>query len=307
MNPRIAYVALAAADPSACCDFLGQQLGLSCTPLPAGNDHIPVYAAGESALAVFPLGHPLIDGEARAGIHHLAIGVDDPAAIAGELAAAGLGPIERCALPALGGEAQFALDRSATCDVRIRLTAMPDLSRARSTFVERIDHIGVASRDNGQAEQVFRESLGLTYESRQTDMEVALAMESFTSDKYGVVYHTRAAQPIGGLRVSFLSIGDCELEFLQDFDPRYGVHVERGAPGNTRQDQSAIARFIASRGAGLHHIALNTTDIDATLAHLHRQGLALIDQIGRPGSRRARIGFAQPTATGGILFHFCER
>ena len=81
----------------------------------------------------------------------------------------------------------------------------------------------------------------------------------------------------------------------------------RGAPGNTRGDKGAIARYIERRGPGLHHLALKTPDIDATLARLYGAGHRMIDHTGRPGSRRARIGFIHPASLGGLLLHFVER
>ena len=158
---------------------------------------------------------------------------------------------------------------------------------------------------------VFTDRLGCPVESTQTDFEISQAIESFTSDKYGVVYHSRPPEPIGGLRVSFLTVGDCELELLQPFDPRRTDRrtegPERGVPGNTRGDKGAIARHIERRGPGLHHLALKTPDIDATLARLSGGGHRVIDRVGRPGSRRARIGFVHPATLGGLLLHFVER
>jgi methylmalonyl-CoA epimerase len=82
---------------------------------------------------------------------------------------------------------------------------------------------------------------------------------------------------------------------------------EHGAAGTTRQDQGAITRFVATHGAGLHHVALKTPDIDAALAALERAGTRMIDRVGRPGSRRARIGFVHPASFGGVLFHMVQR
>jgi methylmalonyl-CoA epimerase len=174
-------------------------------------------------------------------------------------------------------------------------------------IIERIDHIGVASVDNNQVVDVFSKRLGYSIESTQTDMEVRIAVESFTSDKYGVVYHSRPPEPVGGMRVTFITVGDCELEFLQDLDPQQAGRVDHAQPGNTKQDRGAIARFVSSRGPGLHHVALKVTDIDAALSALARSGLSLIDTVGRPGSRRSRIGFVQPKSLGGILLHLVER
>lgn len=160
--------------------------------------------------------------------------------------------------------------------------------------VERLDHIGIASADNAAAMVAFAEHFGFPVESTQTDTEVQIAVESFTSDKYGVVYHTRPPEPVGGLRVAFITVGDCELEFLQDFDPRTEAIVQHGQAGTTRQDRGAIARFVASRGPGLHHLAFKVPDANAGLATLQQAGHKLIDTVGRSGSRRAQIGFIHP-------------
>ena len=119
--------------------------------------------------------------------------------------------------------------------------------------------------------------------------------------------HTRPAVIVGGLRVAFVTVGDCELEFLADFDPGLDARIDRGRAGDTRQDRSAIARYVARRGPGLHHLAFRTDDIDANLPRLADAGFRMIDSKGRPGSRRARIGFVHPSALGGVLAHFVDR
>ena len=92
-----------------------------------------------------------------------------------------------------------------------------------------------------------------------------------------------------------------------NFDPRQGAHAERQQSGSTRQDQGAITRFVASRGAGLHHVALKVKDIDRALSGMAEAGLPMLDVKGRPGSRRALIGFPHPKALGGILMHLVQR
>jgi catechol 2,3-dioxygenase-like lactoylglutathione lyase family enzyme len=191
--------------------------------------------------------------------------------------------------------------------VRTVLTERLALAPPAEGPVQRIDHVGVASTDVREDEATFCGRLGFAIESRQTDMEVALAVESFTSDKYGVVYHARPPEPVGGLRVAFVTVGDCELEFLANFDPRQKGEVHHGRAGNTRQDQGAIARFVASQGCGLHHVAVKSPDIDALLGSMAAAGLPMIDTRGRPGSRRALIGFPHPRALGGVLMHLVQR
>ena len=301
LSDQIAYVAVASNDVAATCALYEQHFGLLRSDLASSGGEIAVYSLGQSALAVVPLGHPLIDGEAKPGVHHIALGVDDL-----EVA------IQRAGLPAtraegLAGRRAVAFDRAATVGVRVRLTERLDLARHSGGALERIDHLGIASTDVAEDERVFSGRFGFAVESRQTDMEVSMAVESFTSDKYGVVYHTRAPEPLGGLRVTFISAGDCEFEFLANFDPRQGAQIEHGRSGSTKQDQGAITRFVASRGRGLHHVALKVRDIDATLERMAVAGLPMIDLKGRPGSRRALIGFPHPKATGGILMHLVQR
>ena len=302
--PVMAYIALACRDAVGTARFLGDHLGLSrfSVSTPTG-DAVMAFRAGETALVAFPQGHAFLSQDG-AGVDHVAIAAADPLAAS---RATGLTLEPAMAMAGLDGQAQAALAREATCGVHVRYTPVLDLPTVNREVVERIDHLGIASSDNAKAEDIFCRHVGAVYESRQTDMEVATAIESFTSDKYGAVYHSRQPEIVGGLRVSFLSVGDLELEFLQNFDPAQGFEIRHGSAGNTKQDQSAIGRFVTNRGGGLHHVAFKVANIDATLGELAESDHQMIDTVGRPGSRRARIGFLHPSSTGGVLFHFVER
>ena len=174
-------------------------------------------------------------------------------------------------------------------------------------MVERIDHVGVASENNVKVLDVFSNRFGWPVESTQTDAEITQTFESFTSDKYGVTHRAGQPQLVGGLRVAFVTIGDCDLEVLQDIGVNTGGEVERGQPGSTSQDRSVISRFIDARGPGLHHVAFKVRDINGLLASLKESGHTVIDTVGRPGSRRAQIGFIHPASLGGWLVHLVER
>lgn len=306
--PPLAYVAVVVDDVAAVADTFERMLGLPRTEVasPDGGA-LTLVAIGESAVALLPHDHPFLGGTSRSGVHHIAIADEDPEARA-EVCGIRYAPPQ----PGLAGGVQLALERADTCGVATRLCHPFELSVGRSPYVERIDHIGVASADNRAAGAVFSDRLGCPVESTQTDFEIVQPIESFTSDKYGVRHHSRAPEPVGGLRVSFLSVGDCELEMLQpmtlgDAPVADSEGPARNAPGNTRGDKGAIARYIERRGAGAHHLALKSPDIDATLSHLQTAGLRMIDSVGRPGSRAARIGFIHPASLGGLLLHFVER
>jgi catechol 2,3-dioxygenase-like lactoylglutathione lyase family enzyme len=294
-EPKLSYVALISRDVAGASRLLGDVLGLRRSVCATEDGDVPVFAAGRAALALFAPGDRFVDGETRTGVHHIGLDFD------------GLAPVAGAARPGFGGGVRRVLPVTETAGVRVFLASPLEIARDGGSLIERIDHLGIASADNRAAIALFNGRLGLPVESQQTDVEVETALESFSSDKYGVVYHSRAPRVVGGLRVAFLTAGDCELEFLQNFDPSHGTELGHGTAGTTRQDQGAITRFIATQGAGLHHVALKTPDIDGALAALERAGARMIDRIGRPGSRRARIGFVHPSSFGGVLFHLVQR
>jgi catechol 2,3-dioxygenase-like lactoylglutathione lyase family enzyme len=309
MIGRLAWLGLAVTDVDATARALARDFGLTRADRAVGDGgrRAPCFAVGAAELALFAPDDPFLGAPARAGVHHIALAVSDLSAAARTCADAGVPLADSTESAGLAGRRRRMLARDATAGVITWLTEPLDMTPPSGGFVERIDHIGIASADNARARDAFVQRLGCPLESTQTDLEVRIAVESFTSDTYGVVYHSRPPEPVGGLRVAFVTIGDCELEFLQDFDPYHGAAVAHGQPGTTKQDQSAIARFIASRGAGLHHLSLKVPDIDAALASLAAAGHAVIDRVGRPGSRRARIGFLHPKSLGGVLVHLVER
>ena len=308
-TPTLAYVALAVNGADAVTDVLTEHLGLARRDAALGDGtKVALLEAGKTALAVFEAGHPFLGDDAIPGVHHIGIAADEPDDY---LDALGLPRDESCAKTGIDGVAQCGVELAATLGLRTRVCAPLALPDGNGAVIQRVDHLGVASEDNVAVTDVFTAKLGCPVESTQTDMEVRMAVESFTSDKYGVAYHTRPPEPVGGLRVSFLTIGDCELELLQPFDPSPEDADESGPvpnrPGNTSGDRHAIGRYIERRGAGLHHIALKTRDINELLPKLAGKGLRMIDLQGRPGSRRSLIGFIHPEALGGLLIHLVQR
>jgi methylmalonyl-CoA/ethylmalonyl-CoA epimerase len=87
-----------------------------------------------------------------------------------------------------------------------------------------------------------------------------------------------------GVNVVFMGSGAGRLELLEA----------------TRPD-SAVARFLAKRGPGLHHIAYRVDDLEAALERLAGQGYELIDAVPRPGAGGHRVAFLHPRTTGGVL------
>jgi methylmalonyl-CoA/ethylmalonyl-CoA epimerase len=80
-------------------------------------------------------------------------------------------------------------------------------------------------------------------------------------------------------------------------------HVELLAP--LAQD-TPVGKFLARQGPGLHHVAYQVDDIDATLHALKQAGMALIDEQPRTGIRGSRVAFMHPRASAGVLTEIVE-
>ena len=91
--------------------------------------------------------------------------------------------------------------------------------------------------------------------------------------------------PEHGVRVALFVLGEDRIEILEPL-------------GET----SPVARFLASRGEGLHHVSLAVDDVGAALARLQALGVPLIDRTARPGADGKDVAFIHPRGTGGILF-----
>src|SRR5438132_7738416 len=89
-----------------------------------------------------------------------------------------------------------------------------------------------------------------------------------------------------GVRAALLPIGRSEIELLEPVDPAGGV-----------------AKFLARRGEGLHHVCFETPDVAVELAAARGQGFPVIDEAPRPGLA-GMICFLHPKGTRGVLVEF---
>jgi methylmalonyl-CoA/ethylmalonyl-CoA epimerase len=92
------------------------------------------------------------------------------------------------------------------------------------------------------------------------------------------------------VRVAFLEAGPTHVELLEPTSP-----------------DSTVGRFLSSRGEGMHHVAFAVPSVNEQLADLARRGERVIDRVGRRGARGRVVGFAHPSAFGGVLVEFVER
>jgi methylmalonyl-CoA epimerase len=99
----------------------------------------------------------------------------------------------------------------------------------------------------------------------------------------------RELVPEQGVEAVLLDVGENHVELLAPLGP-----------------ETPVGKFLATRGPGLHHVAYQVADIDATLATLKQAGLALIDEQPRIGIRGSRVAFLHPRATAGVLTEIVE-
>ena len=92
-----------------------------------------------------------------------------------------------------------------------------------------------------------------------------------------------------GATIVSLHFGGVDVELLQPQDP-----------------QSPVAKFLAKRGPGIHHICYRVSDLDATLQRCRTAGYQLIDDTPRRGAGGRRIAFLHPKTTSGILLELTE-
>ncbi len=86
------------------------------------------------------------------------------------------------------------------------------------------------------------------------------------------------------VRAHFIPVGESSLELLEATDAA-----------------SPIAKYVARRGPGLHHITLRVDDIADALARLKARGVRLIDEAPRPGAHGSLVAFIHPSSAHGVL------
>ena len=91
------------------------------------------------------------------------------------------------------------------------------------------------------------------------------------------------------VKTAIIPVGESKIELIESTDP-----------------EGTIAKFIESRGEGLHHMALAVSDIDSALATLVDKGIALIDEKPRKGVENSRIAFLHPRGTRRVLLEIVE-
>ena len=91
------------------------------------------------------------------------------------------------------------------------------------------------------------------------------------------------------VRVAMLPVGESRIELLE-----------------ATSDDSPIARFIAKRGEGLHHVSLRVADLEGVVARLKKSGTRFVSEEIKIGAGGHRYVFVHPSSAGGVLLELCE-
>jgi methylmalonyl-CoA/ethylmalonyl-CoA epimerase len=92
-----------------------------------------------------------------------------------------------------------------------------------------------------------------------------------------------------GVITSFFNSGNTKIELLE-----------------AQNENSPVAKFIAKRGEGIHHIAFEVDDINKTMSELKEKGFELLSEEAKPGADNKLICFLHPKSTNGVLVELCQ-
>lgn len=116
-------------------------------------------------------------------------------------------------------------------------------------------------------------------------MDAALG---FYRDTLGLAPGPVVPIPSDRVRIAFLPVGETRIELVEPTD-----------------DSTGVARFLASRGEGFHHVCFEVPDISAALTRLAIDGVELIDTAPRPGAE-GPVAFLHPRSCHGVLVELIE-
>lgn len=92
-----------------------------------------------------------------------------------------------------------------------------------------------------------------------------------------------------GVTTSFFQMGDSKIELLE-----------------ATSEDSPIAKFIAKKGEGIHHIAYEVADIEAEMKRLELEGFQLLNAKPKKGADNKLVCFLHPKTTNGVLIELCQ-
>lgn len=119
------------------------------------------------------------------------------------------------------------------------------------------------------------------------DVNAALA---FWRDALGIANAHVEHNEDEAVDIAFLPMGDGEIELIAPFTP-----------------DSGVAKYLAKKGQGLHHLCLDVTDLDGVMERLKAASIELINETPRTRpDGKTRYAFVHPKSTGGVLLELYE-
>ena len=115
------------------------------------------------------------------------------------------------------------------------------------------------------------------------------AAEALYSKLFNVLPYKRESVPSEFVNTSFFKINQTKIELLE-----------------ATSEDSAIAKFIAKKGEGFHHVAFEVDDIVSEMARLKNEGFTLLNEIPKTGADNKLVCFLHPKSTNGILIELCQ-
>lgn len=92
-----------------------------------------------------------------------------------------------------------------------------------------------------------------------------------------------------GVKTAFFQVGESKIELLE-----------------ATNDDSPIAKFIAKKGEGIHHIAFDVTNIEESMSDLRAKGFQLLNENPKNGADNKLVAFVHPKSSNGVLVELCQ-
>ncbi len=113
---------------------------------------------------------------------------------------------------------------------------------------------------------------------------------AFFQDALGIELDRVVTEEGGRTKVAFMPVGASDVELVEPQDT-----------------ESGLAKYLAKRGEGVHHICFEVDDIDVALARLKEKGAQLIDETPQQNSKGMRYAFIHPKSAHGVLIELYQK
>ena len=117
-----------------------------------------------------------------------------------------------------------------------------------------------------------------------------LASASIIYEKlFGASAYKKEEVASEGVKTAFFRCGPNKIELIEATNP-----------------ESSIAKFIAKKGEGIHHIAFEVEDIQSEITRLKKEGFVVLNEVPKKGADNKLVAFLHPNSTNGVLIELCQ-